>query len=263
MAEVPQPLAPLDGRAAEIGATIGDARQRDLFERVLARVPPSAHRALQEKYREAISTSDPGFIYKYLDIAFWAKDKVAKVFAMGLADRADLRILDLGVGAGHFLAVCQVLGHPGVGLDVEVPLYIDLCELMRVDRRTCRINPREALPDLGRFDLVTAFQIKFDALGTDREGRYFYWTLDDWAFLLEDVSRNVMKYPGVLRLELNSRVIADGTREQFFDVLEMFQSAGGKVDETASSATFRVEEPLTVTPPNRPSPGYQPRRALA
>lgn len=249
----PLPLSSLAERAAEVAATITDSGQRALFQSVMSRVDQKAHAALQDKYRAAVAASDPGYVYKYLDLPFWIKDKVVKVFAMGLAARPATRILDLGTGAGHFLAVCDVLGFEGIGLDIELPFYVDLCALMGVDRRTCRVNPGEPLPDLGRFDLVTAFQIKFDALGADDRGRYLYWSLADWDFFIRDVTCNVVRYPGTLRLELNSRVLADGTKEKFLDVLDAFRGAGAEVNEVSSYATFQVERPISLPQTAAPS----------
>ena len=257
----PQPMVPLKARAAEIEATIGDPIQLALFRRILDRVDPKAHLALQDKYRQAAAASEPGYIYKYLDLAFWIRDKIVKAFAMDLASGTTSQVLDLGTGAGHFLAVCDALGIEGVGIDVDVPFYIDMCALMEVDRRSCRIEPSKALPNLGRFDLVTAFQIKFDALGVDGQGRYLYWSLREWDFFVRDVTRNLVRYPGVLRLELNSRVLVDGTREKFMDVLDAFRSAGAMVEDAGSFATFQVERPISLTTADPTSEG-QARRIV-
>jgi len=236
-----EPLAPLVPRIAEVAATIADDAQRALFHRVAGAIDPTAHQALQDKYRSAALTSDPTYMYKYLDLAHWLKDKVARAFAMGLAEDPPLRILDLGTGAGHFLAVCNALGHQTVGVDLEFPLYVDLCALMGVDRRTWRVSPREALPEtLGVFDLITAFQVKFDALGFDPARGHLYWSLDDWDYFLRDVTGRRLRYPGALRLQLNSRLLADGTRERFGDVLAAFGAVGADVNETASEIAFRV-----------------------
>lgn len=239
-----EPLSPLTCRIVEVAATIADDAQLSLFHRVAGAIDPVAHQALQEKYRSAVLTSDPTYMYKYLDLAHWLKDKIARAFAMGLAEGPPLRILDLGTGAGHFLAVCNVLGHQTVGIDLEFPFYVDLCALMGVDRRSWRVRPREALPEsLGAFDLVTAFQVKFDALGFNPDHGHLYWSLHDWDYFLRDVTSRRMRYPGQIRLQLNSRILADGSRERFSDVLAAFRDAGGQVDEMASEIAFAVDGP--------------------
>ena len=240
-----EPLSPLSRRISEVAETIADEAHRALFQRVVGRIDPDAHLALQDKYRSDARINDPTYMYKYLDVCPWLKDKVARAFSMGLVDSPPLCILDLGAGAGHFLAVCNALGHRTVGIDLEFPLYIDLCALMDVDRRTWRVNPGQPLPaTLGRFDLVTAFQLKFDALGFDRTRGYLYWSLADWDFFIRDVTGERMRYPGRLCLQLNSRVLPDGTRERFADVIAACEAAGARVNETASEICFSSDGPV-------------------
>ena len=207
-------------------------------------------------------------MYKYLDVCYWIKDKVARAFSMGLMDSPPMRILDLGTGAGHFLAVCNALGHETVGIDLEFPLYVDLCALMGVDRRTWSVHPREPLPDsLGVFDLITAFQLKFDALGFDSARHYLYWSLADWDFFIRDVTGERMRYPGRLWLQLNSRVRPDGARERFTDVIAACKAAGARVNETASEISFAADGPMALFQPERlvtegpPKSGFHPTAA--
>ena len=247
-----EPLSPLSRRIAEVAETIADEAHRTLFQRVVGRVDPAAYLALQDKYRSAILISDPMYMYKYLDVCHWLKDKVARAFSMGLADSPPLRILDLGTGAGHFLAVCNALGHETVGIDLEFPFYVDLCALMGVDRRTSRIDPRQPLPrSLRRFDLITAFQLKFDALGFDPARGHFYWSLADWDFFIRDVTGERMRYPGRLCLQLNSRIRPDGERERFTDVIAACKAAGARVNETASEISFAADGPMGLFQPKR------------
>ena len=245
-----EPLAPLGRRAPEVAETIADEDHRALFQRVVDRIDPRAFLALQDKYRSAAGIDDPTYMYKYLDVCHWVKNKVGRAFSMGLVDSPPLRILDLGAGGGHFLAVCNALGHQTVGLDLAFPLYTDLCALMGVDRRIWRVTPRQALPaSLSRFDLITAFQVKFDALGFDAARRHLYWSLADWDFFIRDVTGERTRYPGRLFLQLNSRVRADGARERFADVLAACQAAGARVNEAASEIEFSPLGPVGLFDP--------------
>lgn len=245
-----EPLSPLGRRVCEVAETITDDAHRALFHRVAGRIDPAAHLALQDKYRSAPGFDDPTYMYKYLDVCHWLKDKVARAFSMGLADSPPLRILDLGTGAGHFLAVCNALGHETVGIDLEFPLYVDLCALMGVDRRTWRVSPRQPLPrSLRRFDLITAFQVKFDALGFDPARGHLYWSLADWDFFIRDATGERMRYPGRLRLQLNSRVLPNGTRERFTDVLAACKTAGARVNEITSEISFAADGPVGLFHP--------------
>ncbi|MEO8926235.1 MAG: hypothetical protein ABI306_03645 [Caulobacteraceae bacterium] len=245
----PEPLTPLEPRIAEVVATIADEAQRALFQRVVAGIDVDAHRRLQEIHAAATLKSAPGFIYKYMDVCYWIKDKVARVFSMGLVNAPPARILDLGTGGGHFLAVCNVLGHETIGLDLEVPLYVELCALMGVDRRTYRVESAEPLPsNLGKFDLITAFQIKFDALGVDAKRRYVYWSLADWRDFIHGLTSERMRYPGRLFLDLNSRVLPDNTREPFMDVIAACRAAGAGVLKANSELQFHVHGPVSLDP---------------
>ncbi|MGI8841300.1 MAG: class I SAM-dependent methyltransferase [Caulobacteraceae bacterium] len=240
-----EPLSRLSHRISEVAGTIADEAHRTLFHRVVDAIDPQAFLALQDKYRSAALNSDPTFMYKYMDICHWVKDKVARAFAMGLADSPPLRILDLGAGAGHFLAVCNALGHETVGIDLEFPLYVDLCAAMGVDRRTWRVSPRQPLPpSLGQFDLITAFQVKFDALGRDPERGYLYWSPADWDFFIRDVTGERMRHPGRLWLQLNSRIRPDGVREPFTDVMAACEGAGARVNRVGSEIAFACEGPI-------------------
>ncbi|MDQ2762786.1 MAG: class I SAM-dependent methyltransferase, partial [Pseudomonadota bacterium] len=164
-----KPLDAFDRRASEIGVAIADPARRAVFMAAVERIDAEEYAGLQSKWRDHLVGFDPKFIYKYFDVCFWIRDKIERASRLGLFDRAPLRVLDLGTGAGHFPAVCAALGHEVIGLDVEVPLYTDLARLMKVDRRIFRIAPRQPLPDLGRFDVITGVAVSFDSLGRDAQ----------------------------------------------------------------------------------------------
>jgi SAM-dependent methyltransferase len=244
MVDQPEPLTPFDIRHKEIRDGIEDTAQRELFDSAVARLDREALSQVYDKYKSNIA--GPGFagFEKYLDVCFWLRDKIARACAMGLQRGEPRRLLDLGAGAGHWLAACAAMGHEGVGLDIEVPIFVDLCRALRVDRRTFRIQPGEALPGIGRFDVVTAFAVKFDALGRDPQGVHLYWSPDDWDFFLRDVTTHRMRYPGKLHLQLNSRIRPDGQRERFTDVMKACREAGAAVVEMGSRIEFNVSGPI-------------------
>jgi len=78
-----------------------------------------------------------------------------------------LQILDLGCGSGHFIYICRLFGHDGMGLDTDVePLYRETLPILNVPRVVSRIEAQVPLPDLDRkFDLVAATRVCFHFKG--------------------------------------------------------------------------------------------------
>jgi hypothetical protein len=91
--------------------------------------------------------------------------KTAK--GVGLDQSPALDVLDLGLGAGYFLYVCQRLGHRVVGLDrPDLPLWPQICGWLGVHTIVEHtIAPKRLRPDMGgRLDLITAFGCPFNYL---------------------------------------------------------------------------------------------------
>jgi SAM-dependent methyltransferase len=178
-------------------------------------------------YQERYSDADPppGGYSKYLDIRTWMAAKLTYLYHLNLHTTRPLRILDLGTGPGYFPYLCSLYGHRVVAIDLDiVPMYNELCKFFHVDRRTWRIVKFENLPDFGvRFDLVTAFMIKFN-----QHGRPDQWGVNEWRFFLEDLKRNQMAENGRIFLELNACRDGDGS---WFDagLLDLFLDRGGRV----------------------------------
>ena len=124
-----KPLDDYRARVEEVAKTLASTPEAlAIFRKVADRVDPDRVVALQQKYAAELVDFDPIGLFKYADLPFWLADKVNVVRQLGL-DRCEPRaILDIGMGAGHFAAVCQALGHTVVGTDIQVPLYDDICE---------------------------------------------------------------------------------------------------------------------------------------
>jgi hypothetical protein len=52
--------------------------------------------------------------------------------------------------------------------------------------------PKTPLPELGHFDLVTAYRCQFNYNPSERR----LWNIDEWAFFLDDLRDNVLKGQG-------------------------------------------------------------------
>ena len=243
-----KPLEPLDRRIAEIEDGIVDPVCKAVFRAAANRIDPIEYALAQSRWRDRLVDYDSKFIYKYFDVCFWIKDKIARARRLNLFDRAPLRILDLGTGAGHFPAVCAALGHEVIGLDVEVPLYTDLARLMKVDRRIFRLSPRRPLPDLGRFDVITGVAVSFDSLGKDTQSVRRYWSLEDWSWLILHLSQEHSRYPGRLYFELNFQILADHTLRYHQRLLEACERAGAVVLAAKGRISIDVDGPVVIGP---------------
>ena len=104
------------------------------------------------------------------DAAHWIDINVGRAQNLWLDRSPPLRILDLGSGAGYFLYVCRLLGHSGLGLDLDDdPFFGAMTKYFNVPRVIWRIDPSTPLPDLGEtFDLVTGHRVCFHRIEIGR-----------------------------------------------------------------------------------------------
>jgi SAM-dependent methyltransferase len=164
---------------------------------LLAKIDQGGLAELQARY-----ASSTEHYAKYADVARWLQLNIRRAQDLKLHRSPSQSVLDLGCGGGFFLFVVQQLGHSALGLDIDVfPLFTELLDLFRVERRVWAIRPYEPLPDLGRkFDLITAFSIDFN-----RESkRDWWWGPAEWAFFLDDLKRH-LNVGGRVFLGLNPR----------------------------------------------------------
>ena len=147
---------------------------------LLAKIDQGRLAELQARY-----ASSTEHYTKYADVKRWLRLNIVRVQDLKLHRCSPQAVLDLGCGGGFFLFILQQLGHSCLGLDIDAyPLFTELLDLFRVERRVWAIRPYEPLPDLGRkFDLITAFSIDFN-----RESkRDWWWGPPEWAFFLDDL----------------------------------------------------------------------------
>jgi SAM-dependent methyltransferase len=164
--------------------------------RIAAAIDRTALKDLESRF----GTADPAPGYsKYLDVGFWLHAKLRRIRALGLHKPPFRRVLDLGTGTGYFPYLAKRAGNDAVGLDVGgVDFYNEMIALLGVERRVYTIKPFESLPQLGRFDLVTAFQICFDQYPDGRK-----WGIAEWEFFRRDVEDHILAPGGRLMLEFN------------------------------------------------------------
>lgn len=166
---------------------------------------------------------------KYADVERWLRLNTVRAQDLKLHRCHPKSILDLGCGGGFFLFVAQRLGHRSLGLDVdEFPLFKQLLDLFRIERRVWTIQAFQPLPDLGRkFDLITAFSVEFNRKGD------WWWGPAEWAFFLDDIAGH-LNPGGRIFLGLNP-----GRNKQYYtpELLDFFLSRGAEVERENVSLT--------------------------
>jgi SAM-dependent methyltransferase len=163
---------------------------------LLAKVDQRRLREIQTRY-----ANSPEHYAKYADVERLLKLNIRRVQDLNLHRLPPKRVLDLGCGGGFFLFILQQLGHTCLGLDIdEFPLFTELLELFRVERRVWMIRPFERLPDFGRkYHWITAFATAFNR---NRECTC-WWGPNEWKFFLDDLE-SFLAPSGTIFLALNA-----------------------------------------------------------
>lgn len=169
-----------------------------VYDDATARLDIGRNQALIDRYG---ATKGSPRRPKWLDSAYWLYEKLLWAEHLGLDRERGLRILDLGTGGGHFCVVARGLGHEPVGLDRDDDYFGEICALLGVQRVVHAILPREPLPDLGRFDLVTGFNVTFNN-PSDLDK---HWKKEDWRWLLDHLLLARLRPGGRIFLTPNNR----------------------------------------------------------
>lgn len=197
-----------------------------------------------EQIRQRYSVKGPSLDWpKFLNLERWIDINIRRTRDIELDLGRPKRILDLGCGAGYFLYIAQLLGHEGLGLDLDqLPMFGDLTSLLGVRRVIWQIKAFDPLPDLGKFDLITAFLICFN-----RHKQANVWGVPEWEFFLDDLAKHLTPR-GRVWLELNQEY--DGT---FYtpELKEFFQKRGAKIDRHKVIFNSGLPSPALTSPVSR------------
>lgn len=190
-------------------------------QRVIETIDPAGFEQIRRRY----AVADPGADWpKYLDLDRWIGVNIRRIRQLELDLAGPKQILDLGCGAGYFLHIAQLLGHSGIGLDMDrLPMFREVTRLLGVHRVVQRIRPFHPLPNFGKkFDVITAFMICFN-----NHKMPGLWGVPEWEFFLNDLAK-YLKPRGRIWLELNQEY--DGT---FYtpELKKFFQKRGANIEE--------------------------------
>jgi len=190
-------------------------------KRVIETIDPVAFEQIRKRYAVANPRADWP---KYLDLDRWIGINIRRIRQVELDLARPKRILDLGCGAGYFLYIGQLLGHSGLGLDMDrLSMFREVTRLLGVRRAVQRIEAFRPLPDFGqKFDFITAFMICFNNHKMPN-----LWKVPEWQFFLDDLAKHLTPR-GRVWLELNQEY--DGT---FYtpELKEFFQKRGARINE--------------------------------
>jgi SAM-dependent methyltransferase len=214
------------------GRSLASARKHTLRLLRTNQFPLDAKRVIQtidlvefEQIRQRYAVANPGADWpKYLDLDRWIEINIRRIREIELDLSRPKHILDVGCGVGYFLYIAQLLGHRGIGLDMDrLAMFREITQLLGVRRVVQRIEAFRPLPDFGqKFDLITAFMICFN-----NHKMPDLWKVPEWEFFLDDLSK-YLRPRGRVWLELNQEY--DGT---FYtpELKEYFQKRGARIVE--------------------------------
>jgi len=209
-------------------------------KRVIETIDPEGFERIRRRY----AVEDPGVDWpKYLELDRWIEINIRRIRQIELDLARPKRILDLGCGAGYFLYIAQLLGHEGLGLDLDqLPMFGDMTRLLGVRRVIRQIKAFDPLADLGKFDLITAFLVCFN-----NHKQPDLWDVPEWEFFLDDLAKHLAPR-GRVWLELNQEY--DGT---FYTpkLKEFFEKRGAKIDRHRVIFNSGLPSPVSTLPVER------------
>jgi hypothetical protein len=240
------PNTDFDTRVEEMESTLDSSpRAQSVFRRTIRTINLAKVTALRDKYAENLKSFDHRSELKYADVPYWIHDKAKLAVTLNIDRRKGISVLDIGGRAGHFLKVCDALGHYPVGVGASVPFYNDACAALDVDCRAGIVRRQELLPNFGtRFDLVTIVWQTFDII-FDSKGSWTYWSIDDWAFLLRDIVDNHLRYPGEIYIQLNQQTPPSGMHSFDVALLDWAASIHGMTDRSRGIIHFTAVNPMS------------------
>ena len=234
------------------GRSLASARKHTLRLLRTNQFPPDAKRVIEtidlvefEQIRQRYAVANPGADWpKYLDLDRWIEINIRRIREIELDLSRPKHILDVGCGVGYFLYIAQLLGHRGIGLDMDrLAMFREITQLLGVRRVVQRIEAFRPLPDLGqKFDLITAFMICFN-----NHKMPDLWKVPEWDFFLDDLAK-YLRPRGRVWLELNQEY--DGT---FYtpELKEFFQKRGARIVEHKIIFNSGLRAPVSASPAAR------------
>jgi SAM-dependent methyltransferase len=237
-------------------------RAMDVFNRAVQQINRRKVAILQRFVRRNhdIFLDEPSV--KYLDLPLYLARKANWIVELNLDRSPPKSILDLGIGGGHFPFLASLYHHHAVGIDMYDDLYSRILAVYSIPRIIHTITPGIALPVVGKFDLVTAFQVTFNRpVGRPARGRLSnYWTFDEWNWFIEQLC-SLINFPGKIFLELNRQPMPDSAKDHALDLIALFKSNDAIVSRRNHTVLFKVDRPFRLMRPPESRLGFLSKRS--
>jgi SAM-dependent methyltransferase len=195
--------------------------------------PSSLLRALDRPAFEALCKSTAELRehkLSYGDVELWLARFWKAARRLGLDKSPPLDILDIGIGPGYFLYVCQQLGHRCVGIDRpgDYPFWQAVRQWLGVRNVVEHtIEPHKLLPStLVTFDLVSAFRAQFNYNTAAKR----LWNLNEWSFFLDDLRDHVLRPNArfALRLAKQEHKGNEGLKRVDTELISLMEARGAR-----------------------------------
>ena len=113
------------------------------------------------------------------------QEKIAILNYLNLRNTAPIKILDIGTGTGHFVKLCESLGHSCDASDITSSLeeLKDLHSIYNLNIFNLEVKAQTPTLLTSTYDLITTMRTTFDT--GDQNDRYF--SAEDWNFLIADL----------------------------------------------------------------------------
>jgi hypothetical protein len=127
---------------------------------------------------------------------------------------------------------------------MDVEMLGRILDVYSVPRVVHAIKPREPLPVMEKFHLITALQMTFNRKDeNERDPDKAFWNEDEWAWFLQHLS-SLLIYPGRIFLNLNRQAYPGTDRHHADDLMDMFERFGAAVDYWKHSVLFELDKPF-------------------
>jgi SAM-dependent methyltransferase len=98
----------------------------------------------------------------------------------------NLKILDIGCGCGHFVKLCNALGHNAIGTEIKPVLETSIVEIhqhYQLSIKELQIEKQTEIKLDNTYDLITGLRTTFNS----GDENTFSYTTKDWLFFKENM----------------------------------------------------------------------------